>query len=270
MLLVAGFLGGILASTIGIGGGIIFVVVIPWALTSLNILPADQAPFIVANSMLATGFSAISANLSLWRQGKVFPKPVLTISAVALAVSIAVLFGIVRQPWYSGILFNAVLIVLLLLMLWRTLFFKEQEDASRHPNTLSLADYVKVGGLTGIIQPLSGLGGGIIMIPVLNTWYQVPIKLAGNVSLGVVGLVSLLNAANMMFSEVNLPTLPHTGYIIWSVALALSAGVIAGAPIGVRLARILSPNQIRWLFIGFMSITLGNKVMELVTLLVKP
>lgn len=264
LLLLAGFLGGILASTIGIGGGIVFVVVIPLALTALGIPYAQQAPFVVANSMLATGFSALSANVSLYRAGKVFFKPVLWISAVAVLTSYLVLIGIVKQPWYSGPVFNAVLIVLLLAMLWRTLFFKERADVNTHPNDLKQPQLIRIGAMTGIIQPLSGLGGGIIMIPVLNTFCKVPIKLAGNVSLGVVGLVSLVNSLMLMASAPSLDiSIAHTGYILWPVALALSAGVVLGAPLGVKLAKRLSPAQIRLLFIAFMTVTLFSELVEL-------
>lgn len=265
-LAIVGLLGGIIAGFVGLGGGILFVVVLPYFLVQSGISSESLAPYIVANSLFATFASSVSANITLYRLGKFRLKPIVIIALAASVVSSLMIRFVVIQPWFSAQVFNGLLLVLLFATLLRTLFYKEQKDELRTVDQLKLQDMTVVGFVTGIIQPLSGLGGGVIMIPMLNTLERLNIKDAANLSIGVVGLTSMVNAISMAQSTIDVKlSVAHTGYLVWPIALMLSVGVMIGAPIGVKLAQTLSSRIIRITFVSLMLAVIGVKAVELVT-----
>jgi uncharacterized membrane protein YfcA len=264
LLVLAGILGGILAGLIGIGGGIVFVLILPMAFAYLGLPKAEMAAYIIANSLFATTASSMAANVQLWRMGKIKLRPILYISVTAIVVSMIVIRTVVMQDWYSEEVFNVLLFVLLVLMLWRTLGFRENTDNLRKDKELTIVEAGWVGTITGLVQPLSGLGGGIVMIPVLNTVIRMPLKVANGLSLGVVGITSLVNTIGLMGQT---PLTPidhtHTGFVVWPVAIALSAGVMLGSPLGVKWGQTMPQQYVRWVFVAFMSITLIKKGIEI-------
>lgn len=268
ILILVGLLGGILAGLTGLGGGIIFVIILPFALTAYGIPLESQPKFIIACSLFAITASSIAANVQLWRLGKFRLKPILAIAATTILVSIATIRLIVEQPWFSAEVFHIILLIMLTLTLARTMLYQEHQDNLQDVAAIPLLDLSLVGILTGLIQPLSGLGGGIIMIPVLNTVYKISLKEAGALSLGVIGLTSLVNVFTMATQTVALPDhLAHSGYLIWPVALPLTVGVMVGSPLGITISQKLQPKTIRLLFGLLMGIAIARKLMEVYAVL---
>ncbi len=59
-LLLGGLIGGFSAGLIGIGGGTIYIFIIPLALDAINFPPDLIAPFTIANSFFAMFFASLS------------------------------------------------------------------------------------------------------------------------------------------------------------------------------------------------------------------
>lgn len=118
----------------------------------------------------------------------------------------------------------------------------EPEQRVGHPLALLGA----LGAVSGFVAGLLGVGGGIIMVPVLTGPLKVPMKSAVASSLVAVAI----------FSVPALVTHWVLGHINWAFALPLMLGVVPGARIGAHLSIASSERTIRLLF-GVLIIVLA-------------
>jgi uncharacterized membrane protein YfcA len=95
-----------------------------------------------------------------------------------------------------------------------------------------------LGAVSGFVAGLLGVGGGIIMVPVLTGPLKIPMKSAVASSLVAVAI----------FSIPALITHIILGHVDWAFALPLMLGVIPGAQIGARITIGSSDRSIRLLF----------------------
>jgi uncharacterized membrane protein YfcA len=102
------------------------------------------------------------------------------------------------------------------------------ETAYRGPIWLD-RELVVIGVLGGLLSGLLGVGGGIVMVPLLVFWAHYGQRAAHAASLGAIIPISIAGIA----------TYGVAGEIRYGTAIALAAGSILGARIGAGfLARI--------------------------------
>ncbi|RYY65560.1 MAG: sulfite exporter TauE/SafE family protein [Chitinophagaceae bacterium] len=257
-LFLGGIGGGLLAGMLGIGGGVVYVLVLPLALTHMGV-PADElVQFTIANSLFATCVASISSNVMLIRHKNFFLNPVLWIGIPGAVSAQLSLEYIVHTPWYSQKEFNLVVSGLLIIMLLRMLFYKNK---AQRPENLQRGGLFGTGVATGVASSVSGLGGGIVVVPVLNSVMHADIKKATSISIGVIGLTSFAVSVRHFFMEpaVKLGSL-QVGYILLPAALLLSLGVIIGSPAGVSLAKKVPAHIIRTGFAVFLLLIIMFKL----------
>ena len=116
------------------------------------------------------------------------------------------------------------------------------------------------GFISGIIEELSGLGGGIVMIPYFTQIIKMEIKKATALSLSVITVSALPVVVFYLLStskELNfLNQISHTGFIIWEIVIPLSIGAAIFAPLGVNLSSKIKPHVAYWLLSLFVIITI--------------
>jgi uncharacterized protein len=86
---------------------------------------------------------------------------------------------------------------------------------------------VAVGLGVGVFGGIFGLGGGIIMVPVLLYLYRREIHQATAISLAVIGPMAFCGTLGNALS----------GKIVWPAFLAISAGSVVGAVLGATLSK---------------------------------
>ena len=88
---------------------------------------------------------------------------------------------------------------------------------------------IAIGAGGGLLSGLLGVGGGVVMVPLLVLWAAYPQRDAHAISLGAIIPISLAGIA----------TYGVAGEVRYGTAIALAAGSIVGARIGAGwLARI--------------------------------
>lgn len=264
LLLLAGVGGGFLGGLLGVGGGIIFILALPDALLLAGVPKAELAQFVIANSLFAAVFSSLSASATLFKNKMWFPKPVLTIAGVAVFISYLVLQFVVNTPYYSVFWFNITVITLLSYMVFRLLSGQkgraDLQPVHDHP-TVKLGS---IGLLSGVVAPMTGLGGGVVIIPILNAVFKYPIKQANAISIGAIGITSLSSSiVNMLSSPQTQLGSSQLGYIYLPIVFPLIVGVLVGSPFGVITSKKASPLLISRLFGVFISLTILKKLIEL-------
>jgi len=121
-----------------------------------------------------------------------------------------------------------------------------------------------VGIIGGIISSLSGLGGGIVIIPFLSSFLNFDIKKASIISSGVIMVTALVSTVyNLVESPSQSIETWSLGYIIFPVALSLIFGVILSSASGVFCARKLSSTQITIIYSVFLLVVVLKKSLEL-------
>ena len=120
--------------------------------------------------------------------------------------------------------------------------------------TISLPILAYLGLVVGFLSGLMGLGGGVMMMPILVYGIGMPMKMAAGT--GIILLVSTSVAG----------TIAHAGlgHVHLGLAMVLLAGSTIGAPIGATLTSNLSGPRLRGIFGILVLITAAAVLWNLV------
>ena len=106
----------------------------------------------------------------------------------------------------------------------------------------------------GIVTGLIGIGGGVLMVPVMVLMLKFKMHQAVGTSTAMMILTSIGGLIGYIvngFGVAGIPS-PHIGYVhIWSW-LALAGTSVAMAQVGAMIAHKLPAKQLRWIFIAVM------------------
>lgn len=265
LLFLLGIIGGFLAGLIGIGGGVMYVLILPYLLLQMGFPESEIVQFTIANSLVGTMFASLSANIVLIKQKNFYLKQVIVIGLFASVAAVVLLDLVVNTSLYDRDKFNLAVIVLMLFIIYRTIKQNWSKDELNHELKLKFSAAVGVGLGAGSVAALSGLGGGTIIIPVLNTGFKMNMIKAKSISLGVI-LISSFVAT--VFNWLESPSSGYIhqshGYIVYPLALIISLGVMVGSPFGVKTASKMSNQWISAIFILFVGVVIIDKLLQLV------
>jgi len=264
LLFLAGLVGGLISGLLGVGGGIVYILILPIAFQFIGIPHEEIAQFTIANSLFGTFFAGLFATYNHFKHGEFYPKQILIISISSIMAGVLSLYFVVNTPFYSKEVFNVVVVFLLAFMLISTLLNAKkqvnfQETGRRSKRILSLT-----GLSAGLTASLTGLGGGVIIIPFLNQGFKMGVKKAKTISLGVITITSLAMVIFNLFQEpIKTIEINHTGYILFQVAGPLVIGTLISARWGVKLSRKMKASAVSYLFSTFIVLVIVKKLIEL-------
>lgn len=108
------------------------------------------------------------------------------------------------------------------------------------------------GTLGGFLSGAFGVGGGIIMVPLLIWFLGLDQRRASATSLAAIVPTAIAGTI----------TYALHGEVDWVVALIIAAGGIAGSFLGTHLLRRLSLGWLRWLFIALLLVIAVRMLLE--------
>jgi uncharacterized membrane protein YfcA len=163
-LLPLGILAGLLSGLLGIGGGLIFSPLLLW----IGLSP-HQA---LATSTLAILPTTMGGSWAHLRSGQV-PMPAMgAIGAGAISGSLVFShLGTVLSGWQLLALQGLMYAVLALVI-------RPPQDGDTHPARLPLLGLATVGLVAGWASGLLGVGGGLVMVPLMVRWLRLRVYLA--------------------------------------------------------------------------------------------
>lgn len=258
-LIILGVIGGLIAGLLGLGGGIFYILIFPYLIETRG-FPADiNAQLVIANSlfgvMIASGRSVLS-----YKQKGSFPiKEIIAIGVASAIVGYLSIHFIVLQAWFSKTIFNIFIIILMLYILLK-MYLELKIEKKENGQTTTIQGIIS-GSIAGFVSALSGLGGGIIIIPILSMRYNVSLIKAKTISLAMIFVSSLTITINnlMVQAPQSLEAFKTIGYIIPSLILPIAIGVLIGSPIGVNWSTKLKRKVLDLLFMSFVLIVLIEK-----------
>jgi uncharacterized protein len=262
LLLLAGLFSGFLAGLTGIGTGILLLVIIPFSLNYLGVHPDEIIKYTIANTIFATMCSSLLNNITVIRRRRFYAEPTLWVGIGGLITAALSLKYIILPMRYPKEWFNALVVTLLIYIVFRTINKLRQPGHMVEKVSWGRLTLAGIGG--GLVASFSGLGGGSVVIPMLNLWMKMDIKKAKSISFGMIFLTSLMLTVLYMVSSPTNPLAENgLGYIVYKISAPLALGVIIASPLGVIASEKMSSKTISVLFITVVILVILRKLMEL-------
>lgn len=270
LAIVAGALGGLLSGMLGVGGGLVFVPVFSQFLTWLQVPPQEQVLFILANSLTVIVFVGAAGVYKQYKAGNFFPQALLNTAVPGIVASFVVNYIIRTTGWYSKEKFVLFFIAILLFTLYRMVLKLKNKSPSADfipVNSIKKSGFWLAGLLSGLFVSVSGLGGGIIMVPFFTNRLKMEMKTAVSVSLGVIALMALQSCL-FYLAQNDAPVIKNaslqTGYVLWGMILPVLPGAILLSQLGVKLSLKMGTKSLTAIFALFIAITIVKMVLELI------
>tara|TARA_R110002110_G_scaffold65206_1_gene179883 strand:- start:30312 stop:31118 length:807 start_codon:yes stop_codon:yes gene_type:complete len=236
--ILTGALAGILPGLFGIGGGVVLVPMINFFLIHQGFPAENIMHYAVGTSLATMVFSTASASYFQIRRGfALWPY----VKYIAPFMILGGIIGVGLGDYFSNIILKTAFSGFCILMAINFTFAPSSEMTSRSTLSKAHLGFGFLGLGVGICSGLAGIGGGVLLLPVLTRlgW---PLKKVGGLAAICTFPTVLFAACSAMYfgSDLNYqPTMPHIGYVLWPLALIQGVVSILTAYVGVHLAHIL-------------------------------
>lgn len=264
----AGFASGML----GVGGCFIMVPVQLWVLNSMGVEPTLATRISFGTALAVALPTAINSARGHRRRGAVALRIALLLGVTGLFGAI---FGGAVAAHVSGGLLQAVFGLVIIAAAVRMVISQDPKAGERlegevdgecrggdGPAARSDSCYLLLGFPLGFLCGLIGIGGGVVMVPVLSTVMGFGMHKAVGTSTAAIVLTSSGGVLSYVYSGLDVPGLPYfsLGYVNL-LQWALLAGIsIPTACAGVRVAHRLPAEGLRSVFVLLM-IYMGLRMM---------
>lgn len=109
--------------------------------------------------------------------------------------------------------------------------------------------YLLTGALAGFFAGLLGVGGGVVVVPILTFifgWQGFPAREVMHLALGT-------SMATILFTSMSSLRAHHAhGAVLWPVLRGLTPGVLLGTLLGAQVAALVSSRALSIFFVAFM------------------
>jgi len=250
LMLATGLFGGLLAGLMGIGGGIVIVPVLDFALGFIGVDPDVRMHVAVATSLATIIPTSISSSRAHFRRGAVD-------FTLVRKWGPAIFLGAAAGSWIAarvdGSGLAAVFAIVALFVAVKMILPLER---------IRLAEQVPGGmatpvlpGIIGVISALMGIGGGALSVTTL-TLFNVPIHRAVGTSAFFGLLIAVPGTIGFMLTGQGHALLPpgNVGFVSVIGFLILSPATFLAAPLGAKIAHALTQRQLGMAFGTFLMI----------------
>ncbi len=236
IVLGAGFLAGILTSSVGVA-----------SLVSFPTLVALGIPPVVANASNTIGLipAGLSGSFGYREELRAYPRVTATVLAtcsVGAAVGAALLLGLDPSVFEAVVPWLILLACLLVgIQPWLSRWLKRHHDAANPPQPRTEMSPLTTffASLTGIYGGYFGAGSGVMMVAVLALGLDIDLRIVN-------GLKTLaVLAGNLVAGAIFVVVAP----LHWPVIGLLAAGSLVGGYVGARIGRRLPPTLLRVLIV---------------------
>ncbi len=247
-LVVVGIIAGVLGALFGLGGGIIFV---PILMLVFGLVPTEAVAIsligIIAGSVGASTVF-VDKGLSNVRLGLL-----LEITTAAGAI-IGAFVATLMEDWILMVIFAIIVYISAYRMLRSTekvvppsgesegRFSFEYRDEAVDERIPYEIQNVKGGmalcTVAGMISSMTGVGGGMVKVPLMNLYMHVPIKAASATSSYMIGITAFSGAITYFLG----------GQVLLEYAAGVAIGAFVGAVVGSNIARRINARHLRKYF----------------------
>lgn len=244
LIALIGVAAGILAGLFGAGGGIIIVPGLALIFKN-NAFPEDVImQMAIGTSLAVICFTAIASIHSHHQRHMI---DWVIVRRLLLGLILGTFLGALVASALSTQILQKIFGIFLILVAINMYISLPEKNTKSLPSSLGLGF---MGFCTGSLAGLLGLGGGILIVPLL-TYFNVSLPKAFGISAACGFPIAIFGTMTFIWSGWHLPNLPHlaTGYVYWPAVLAIALFSMLSVRIGAFLALYLPMKIVKSLFV---------------------
>jgi uncharacterized membrane protein YfcA len=266
ILLITGTIVGFAGGLLGVGGCFIMVPVQFWILTSMGIDPGTAILISFGTNLAVVLPTAISGAYGHHKKGAVVWKAATTMGAAGF---FGALLGGYIATLIPGNYLTFFFGLAILLSAFRMLTAKPPSIDDEPTNDVII--FLIWGFLLGIVSGIIGIGGGVLLIPVMVLVMHFKMHKAVGTSTGLMIFTALGGTIAYIINGWNVSGLPaySLGYVNLLQWVLLASTSVLMAQVGVRVAHALPARQLKYVFIAVMAY-MGLKMMGVFSFLGLP
>lgn len=241
-----GLFAGLLSGLLGIGGGIFLV---PSFVAIFAVLGFhDDILFRCATgtSLATMSFTALFAIISHLKHTRIEWQ-------VVRWLVLGTMLGALLGAWFTDLVPVTMIKIafgLLCIYVAYRLFDRRILVSKNHSyRFLPLSSYLGIGLVVGMVSSMLGIGGGLILVPLL-IWFGMPFPKASASSIACTLPTVFMGAVGACLVGLDVDHIPPNalGFVVWDVALLAGFGSLIGAPLGVKCLQIFPELVVKRLF----------------------
>lgn len=240
---------GFISGLLGIGGGIIMTPVQYWIYTSQGISSELAIRISFATTLAVVLPTAASGVWQHNKRGSIYWQAAIFMGIFTALGSFGGAFISTHiSGTYLKISFGILALIIALRML--TVKISDKERPIRQNRWLWFALALPIGVITGIL----GIGGGIMVVPILVLVLRFRMRAAIGTSLGMMLFTSVGGIIGYIINGATAPDLPAytLGYIFWPAWIVLSITSIPMAQVGAIVAHRVPGRILNYIFIALL------------------
>ena len=245
-LLITGIGVGFASGLLGVGGCFIMVPVQFWALKSIGVDPTIAIRIAFGTNLLVVLPTAFSGAMTHHKKGAVLWKAGVTFGIAGAA---GAFFGAFIASHLPGKVLTTVFGIAVILGAIRMLTAKPPKIDEQHSD--SMTAFILWGIPLGIVSGIIGIGGGVLMIPIMVYFLKFKMHQAVGTSTALMIFTAIGGALSFWLNGLGVQGLPpySTGYLNWLQWILLAGCSIPMAIVGAKTAHLLPGKQLKYLFI---------------------
>jgi uncharacterized membrane protein YfcA len=249
VLLILGIVAGIVAGLFGLGGGILFTPILFVVFSDAGI----QNPVVltIGSSLFCTFVASLASSVRQYQQRNFFWSDGIKVGVLG-ALGVTAGKAVITSPYYSKQVF--VIFFSLLLLYVAYMFFRrgKRETKQVHHNNGAMrwGQSLVTGGLGGFVAALAGIGGGGVMVPMINLYYRKSFARAVSTSSLAIVVISFSACLQLgiMDDAVQAMTSYHWGYVDFGAAMPLAIGGLFGGFLGALVNLKINRRYLQYAF----------------------
>ncbi len=249
ILVATGTFVGFASGLLGVGGGFIMVPVQFFLLTAMGVDPTTAIRVAFGTSLAVILPTAVSGAMGHMRRGAVMARPAVLMGVAGI---IGAFIGGTTASNVPGDFLRSLFGFLVLAAALRMALARDYEGRGE-PKTRALP-YILWGFVTGFIAGLLGIGGGIIMVPVLSIVMGFNMRRVVGTTSAIMVFTATGGIIAYILGGIHATGLPpySFGYINL-IQLTLLAGLsIPMAQVGVKVSHKLPEKQLKYIYVALM------------------
>jgi len=248
-LLVTGIVVGFASGLLGVGGCFIMVPVQFWALKSIGVDPTIAIRIAFGTNLLVVLPTAFTGAMTHHKKGAVLWKAGISFG---IAGAIGAFFGAFIAAHLPGKVLAVAFGIAVILGALRMLTAKPPK-ITEEPSD-SMAAYILWGIPLGIVSGIIGIGGGVLMIPIMVYFLKFKMHQAVGTSTALMIFTAIGGSLSFLLNGLGIQGLPpfSTGYLNWLQWILLAGCSIPLAIVGAKTAHLLPAKQLKYIFIVVM------------------